>query len=208
MIPRRLVLPISLAAVVGCGAGQTIRLADEGDTTTSGPVALAPAPAQAPVSGVAEPAPVAANDSAPDPTPLQEQGYAPYGNARDLEVKRLGQWTRTGIGEARRMVIQDANTWAQFWSELATGNRPHVDFTQNIVVAVAAGERPTGGHEIVVERVTESAGELAIEVVELTPGANCMTSMAVTRPVDVVSVAVVAPRSWSFLEGKEIRGCR
>jgi hypothetical protein len=75
-------------------------------------------------------------------------------------------------------------------------------------VVAAAGQRPSGGHEIVVDRVSQTDGELAVEVVETTPGPNCMTTSSLTQPVDVVLVAAVAPRSWSFVERKEVRGCR
>jgi hypothetical protein len=83
-----------------------------------------------------------------------------------------------------------------------------VDFTRDVVVAVAAGQRSTGGYEIAVDRVTQNNGELSVEVVERTPGPNCMTSASLTQPVDVVIVPIADAQSWSFLERKEIRGCR
>lgn len=123
-------------------------------------------------------------------------------------MRRIGQWTHTGISEARRLIIRDANAWATFWSELGVGDRPSVDFSRDIVIAVAAGQRPSGGHEIAVSRVTVSNGELQVEVLETTPGPNCMTTSALTQPVDVVVVPGVTTRSWSFTERKEVRGCR
>lgn len=207
MNPRPFALAISIAALAGCGAGSTIRVA-EGDGTASEPVALAPTPAQ-------EPAPLAAprSDTAPAaPAPAapapSEQGYAPYGNNRTLDLRRIGQWTRTGIGESRRLVIRDANAWAQFWSELGVGERPSVDFNHDVVVAVAAGQRPTGGYEIAIDRVNQSDGQLTVEVVERTPGPNCMTTASLTQPVDVVVVPAADAKSLSFLERKEIRDCR
>jgi hypothetical protein len=56
--------------------------------------------------------------------------------------------------------------------------------------------------------VSQADGELTVQVVETTPGPNCMTTSSLTQPVDVVVVPVVAPRSWSFVERKEVRGCR
>jgi len=209
MIPRTFALAISLAVLSGCASGRTIRVA-EGDSTASEPVALAPAPNPNPtpsnapqdtLSGAPAPAAAAAATSG--------QGYAPYGNNnRTLDLRRIGQWTRTGIGESRRLVIRDANGWAQFWSELGVGDRPSVDFNRDVVVAVAAGQRPTGGYEIVIDRVTQSGGQLTVEVVERTPGPNCITTASITQPVDVVVVPAADAKSPSFLERKEIRGCR
>ncbi len=201
-----MLLPI--AALAACAGGSTVRVA-EGDTDTTEPVALAPTPEPAPAPGpgaAAAPAPIP--DSVSSAAAFDEQGYAPYGSERTLEVRRIGQWTHSGIDEARRMVIRDANTWDQFWSELGAGDRPDVDFTQNVVVAVAAGQRSSGGHEIAVDRITQTDEQLTIEVVETTPGPNCITTSVVTRPADVVVVSSAAPRGWNFLERKEIRGCR
>lgn len=177
-----------------------MRVAD--DDSTEGPVALAPAPA--PDSAAQPDRPPALEPAAAPPS----QGYAPYGDSGDLEVRRIGQWAHTGIGEARRMVIRDANGFAQLWAELGAGDRPDVDFTQNVVVVVAAGERPSGGYDIAVAHVAQAGGQLTIQVVETAPGPNCVTTGGATQPVDVVVVPGAAPRGWSFLERKEIRPCR
>ena len=209
MIPRRFALLIPAAALIGCASGTTIRASDTEETTTSEPVSLAPAPQpEPPVEPTvrADTAPQIASQPATGAAPAR--GYAPYGGTVPLDIRRIGQWTHTGIGEARRLVIRDANSWDQFWSELAVGDRPDVDFTRDVVVAVAAGQRSTGGHEIAVDRVTQTDGQLSVEVVERTPGPNCITTASLTQPVDVVVVPSADARGWSFMERKEIRGCR
>jgi hypothetical protein len=88
------------------------------------------------------------------------------------------------------------------------GDRPAVDFNRDVVIVAAAGQRPTGGHEIAVTRVTQTQGGLTVEVVERAPGPNCMTTASLTQPVDIVIVPVSGVRSWNFVERKEIRGCQ
>lgn len=205
MTSRWFVMLIFIASLGGCASGTTIR-ATEGDDTPAEPVSLAPSPEPDPgTRAAAAPAPIP--DSSVQTPPSGEQGYAPYGTAPSLEVRRIGQWSHTGIGETRRLVLRDANGWAAFWSELGAGDRPDVDFTQNVVIVAAAGQQRGGGHEIAVDRVNQAEGQLTIEVVETTPGPNCLTSGAVTQPVDVVVVPVAEPRGWSFVERKEIRAC-
>jgi PrcB C-terminal len=206
MRSRWFALLIPIAVLAGCAGGSTIRMAED-DESTAEPVSLAPAPEADPSSRTDAAAPAPLPDSSVQAPPLGEQGYAPYGNASSPEIRRIGKWSHTGIGEARRLVIRDANAWAAFWSELGAGDRPDVDFTQNVVIVAAAGQRRSGGHEIAVDRVNQADGQLTIEVLETTPGPNCLTTGAVTQPVDVVVVPVAAPRGWSFLERKEIRGC-
>jgi len=200
-----LLLILPLAA---CATGSTVRATEGEDGAGNGPVSLSPTPSQ-------QPEPEATpQQEAPEEAPTQPQvtnppeGYAPYGGSNTLEFRRIGQWTRTGIAEARRLVIRDANGWAQFWSELGTGERPEIDFTKDLVIAVAAGQRPTGGYEIAIDSVNRGEGGLSVIVVERTPSPNCMTTASLTQPVDVVVVPAADARSWSFVERKEIQACR
>ena len=198
-------VPLALAA---CAGGTTMRVAQD-DSTDYGPVALVPEPEAAPDSVTpAAPQAVAEAPTANPTDTASAQGYAPYGSAAAPQIRRIGQWTHTGIQERRRQVIRDANGWAAFWSEVGTGDRPAVDFTRDLVIAVAAGQQSSGGHEIAVEKVTRNNGELVIEVVETAPSPNCMTTSALTQPVDVVVVPAVDARGWSFVERRDVRGCR
>src|ERR1700674_5264210 len=116
MILRRSALLIPLAALAACGSG-TIRVADDGSSTSSGPVSLAPTPEGEPDT-VSAPAPApeprretaTARDTATVAALPRERGYVPYGGNSMLEIRRIGQWSRTGIGESRRLVIRDANS--------------------------------------------------------------------------------------------------
>jgi len=192
-----------------------MRVAQE-DPDNTPPVALAPTPESSPDTTVPDVAPTTEPSQAliQDSTQLLQdstangQGYTSYGSTAGLEMRRIGQWTHTGISEARSLVIRDANAWAEFWSELGVGDRPAVDFSRDLVIAVAAGQRPTGGHEVAISQISQADGELRIEVVETEPGPNCMTTSALTQPVDVVVVQGVKPKSWSFVQRKEVRGCR
>ena len=78
--------------------------------------------------------------------------------------------------------------------------RPQVDFSRDLVIAVASGERIDGGHDIVVQRVQRTGGELRIEVLETRPGQGCMTTAALTQPVDVVMVPSAGVTGWSFID--------
>jgi hypothetical protein len=227
MISVKYGMLLLLAALPACAGATTMRVAQE-DGNGEAPVALSPAAEEGPrpdSDTVANntPSPDTVANKTPSPDPVANttsaatdtvggavenaQGYASYGNGGALQLKRIGQWTRTGVAEARRLVIRDANSWAAFWSELGVGDRPAIDFSRNLVVAVSAGQRPTGGYEIAVEGVREINGELAVQVVETAPGPNCMSTTSLTQPVDVVVVSSVTAKSWSFTERKEIRGC-
>lgn len=197
----RLLFLTALTALVGCGSG-TIRPAD--DTG-----AVAPAPSPAPSTPVVDPDPAPSPSPAPEaPTgapAVQDTGSAT--GASDVEIRRIGRWVSSGIRGGRRLVIRDQATWAHFWSELGAGVRPEVNFGRDLVIAVALGQRPSGGHDIAVQRVTRTGGQLRISVVETSPGPGCMTTAALTQPVDVVMVEAAGVTGWSFIDSEVVEDC-
>ncbi len=182
-----------IALLFAC-AGHTVRPAEgTGGATPAAPPVAAPAPT------AREPA-----DNRPQPPELY-QGYADSGT---INIRRIGPWSHTGIAEPLRQVIQDPKAWAQFWSRLGLGDRPEVDFEKELVIAVASGQQRTGGFAIAVDRVSQKEGELTIQVVETSPGPNCMTTSELTQPVDVVAIPRAGVQKWSFAERKEVSDCR
>jgi protease stability complex PrcB-like protein len=184
-------LTFSLAAC----AGHAVRPA--GDTGAGTPAAAPP---------VAAPGPATSPPPEARPRPAEPSGASTGSPA--IDIRRIGQWYHTGILEPRRQVIQDPNAWAQFWSELGMGEQPEVDFTRDLVIAVASGQHRTGGFSIAVEQVTQQGGELTIRVVETTPGPDCVTTSELTQPVEAVAIPVVQLFSWHFVERKATSDCR
>jgi hypothetical protein len=196
-----------VAALAGCGSGSV--------STADGPETVTPAPSPAPSAPVVDPEPAPTPAPAPQaPTPSPEPATAtdtatagdpPPGTA--VEIRRIGRWVGSGIRGARRLVIRDPATWAHFWSELGAGVRPEVDFRQDLVIAVAAGERSSGGHDIEVRDVTRTGSRLRITVLETYPGEGCMTTAALTQPVDVITVDGTGVTGWSFLDRRAVGPC-
>jgi hypothetical protein len=202
-VPTRAFSLATLAVLAACG-GSTVRPADDPD-------AIAPAPSPAPSPPVVDPDPAPAPTPTPPAQPPDNPPSAPdtaSGQATsDLEIRRIGRWISSGIKGARQLVIRDPATWSQFWSELGAGIRPQVDFSRDLVIAVASGERSSGGHDIEVQRVTRSGGDLRIEVLRTSPGAKCLATAALTQPVDVVLVPAAGVTGWSFIDRSATTDC-
>ena len=192
----------TLALMTACGGG-SIRPSDD-------PEMIAPAPSPAPSPPVVDPAP-APTPSPPAEPPANPPAARPDTAAAqapsDVEIRRIGRWISSGVRGARRLVIRDPDTWTQFWAELGAGVRPKVDFGRDLVIAVASGERSSGGHDIVVQRVVRSNGELRIEVLETSPAKDCMATAALTQPVDVVVAPAAGVTGWSFIDRAATRAC-
>lgn len=191
-----------MVILAACGSG-TIRPSDD-----TGAVAPAPSPAPSPPVVDQDPAPAPSfTPEAPADVPAPAPDTASPQAASDLEIRRIGRWISSGITGERRLVIRDSVTWSRFWSELGAGVQPKVDFGRDLVIAVASGERTSGGHDLAVQRVARSGGELRIEVLETSPAPNCVTTAALTQPVDVVMVPAAGVTGWSFVDRTTVRAC-
>jgi hypothetical protein len=192
----------TLALLAACGS-TTIRPSDD-------PEAIAPAPSPAPSPPVVDPDPASTSAPPAEPSakpPAARPDTASGQDASEVEIRRIGRWISSGVRGARRLVIRDPDTWSQFWGELGAGVRPKVDFGRDLVIAVASGERSSGGHDIVVQKVARSGGELRIEVLETSPGKDCIATAALTQPVDVVMVPAAGVTGWSFIDRAATRAC-
>jgi PrcB C-terminal len=190
---------LALLSTAACGSGRLVP-ADTAEPSYA-------APSSTPVAEPAPAAQPAAQAPAAQPAP-PAAGYAPYDSSSSIAMRRVGQWSTSGITTPARLVIRDDNAYARFWSSLAdAGSRPSVDFTRDLVIAVAAGQQSTGGHSIAVERVTRVGQGLAVEVMETVPAPGCTTTQALTQPVDVVVVAAADAKTWSFSDRTVTGGC-
>ena len=206
---------LALLSTAACGSGRLTPA--ETPEPAPGPVAAPtpvaePAPATPPPS--AAPAPEAGPPAAapvPDPAApaAGAAGYAPYdAPGAALPIRRIGQWTASGLDSPARKVIRDDSTYAQFWQALGAGQRPAVDFTRDVVIAVAAGQRQTGGYAIAVQRVARAGKAMTVDVVETVPGPGCWTTQQITQPVDVVVVAAADAPTWSFSDRTKSQACK
>jgi hypothetical protein len=105
-------------------------------------------------------------------------------------------------------VIRDEQSWSAFWNRLGAFNRPAVDFTKDVVIAVASGQRSSGGYEIAIQRVVRDGNALTIDVVETAPGPNCVTTQSLTQPIDVVVVAAADASTWNFNDHTQTSTCQ
>jgi hypothetical protein len=198
-VPTRACFLATLGLLAACGGG-TVR---PGDDTG----AVAPAPSPAPSTPVVDPDPAPPPEPAPEGPVSSPTRADSAGPAGEVEIRRIGSWISSGIKGSRRLVIRDPTTWSQFWSELGAGVQPQVDFSRDLVIAVASGEQSSGGHDIRIQQVTREGGELRIEVLETSASPECMTTAGLTQPVDVVMVPTAGVTGWSFVDREATRPC-
>src|SRR5688500_1320781 len=123
----------------------------------------------------------------------------------------VAQYLYSGVEDRRRLFIKDAAAWAALWAEVTANVQPPPpvpasDFDTEAVVVASMGTRPNGGYSITIEGVFEAEGQLYVEVREVSPGSNCVTTAALTALVHAVRVpSRTGP--VVFVEHSETRSC-
>jgi len=108
-------------------------------------------------------------------------------------------------------VVRDSQAWSALWAQIVANHSPtppvpSIDFSREMLIVAAMGTRNTGGYSIKVESVSGSSTELVATVTATSPGRSCMTTQALTAPVDIVRV----PRSElpvRFVEQRSVNEC-
>lgn len=117
----------------------------------------------------------------------RERALAPEG------ITTIAYGYHTGLKTPAELVIRDANAWERAWKEhnsrmLPTPPLPAVDFTREMVLAVAPGERPTGGWGVRIASTRVENGRLRVEVHETRPPEGAVVPMVLSQPYELVKV--------------------
>ena len=82
--------------------------------------------------------------------------------------------------------------FSKLWKMLNTSDaQPKIDFATQAVIAVFAGQKPTGGYQIMVNKVED--GTMRDVIVTLAaPGPSCSVTQSLTAPYEIVSVPVTS----------------
>jgi len=122
---------------------------------------------------------------------------------RSLSVTQLGpkrsgpRWSFTsgsGLKERLRTVIRTREAWVEMWKRIYNANPPdeamallpEVDFSREMLIIAALGERPTGGYGIVVDSACKRQKELEIVVRSISHVTCGGVTQSLTQPLDIV----------------------
>lgn len=116
-----------------------------------------------------------------------------------------------GPAQPARVVIRDDQAWQDFWHAMTAvivpaPAPPTIDFSQEMVVVAAMGRQSSGGFAISIEGVYESDGELYVDVLERSPGSDCLVTQVITAPVTGIRVPA-RPGAVQFMERQSTERC-
>ena len=117
----------------------------------------------------------------------------------NIDFTTLVRGTDSGYQSASQMVLDNSAQWSNLW-QLHTCNTepsppvPQVDFARYIVVAVFAGEKPTGGYSVEIlsadtsNSQTRDRQSLVITIEYRQPGAEDFVTEALTYPYHIIKI--------------------
>ena len=111
----------------------------------------------------------------------------------DVSFAVLAEGTNAAVSERKNYAVYTEADFARLWTMTYGENAPalpSVDFTRMYVIGVFAGEKPSGGHDISVARVSDAGDTRTVAVTLTAPGAGCMTTQALTSPFELITVPV------------------
>jgi hypothetical protein len=111
----------------------------------------------------------------------------------DVPFETLVNEVNSGLHERRREAVRDQAAWVRLWAQIHEGVAPlpplpPVDFSRDMLIAVATGTRPSGGFDITIRSVARRGASLDVVVVETCPARGDRVSLGLTDPVEVVRV--------------------
>lgn len=93
------------------------------------------------------------------------------------------------VSERVNYLIQSEAGLQELWKLIeAEGQPPEVDFTQEAVIAVFAGERPTAGHSVAVSKVEDMGDSRVVTISLIQPAPDCVTAQMVTMPYEILKL--------------------
>jgi hypothetical protein len=125
-------------------------------------------------------------------------GASPAGPSQtNLTVTRLAPNIRmpldSGIERETLSVIKDQAAWKALWDKIYANQSPapplpEVDFTKEMIVVAAAGQKPSSGYAMTVSSAVEANGEVTVSIDAVSPGAKCIGLTVITSPLDLARV--------------------
>ncbi|HEX8849731.1 MAG TPA: protease complex subunit PrcB family protein [Gemmatimonadaceae bacterium] len=107
----------------------------------------------------------------------------------------------------QRIIVRDEAAWRALWPQLQAGPAvPAIDFSREMVLVVALGERTSGGYSIFVDAASATFDGITVEVRSVAPGKHCGTTAALTQPVDAARIQRVEG-SVRFVDVATVQDC-
>jgi hypothetical protein len=95
----------------------------------------------------------------------------------------------SGQQMSKQVTVRTAAEWKALWKDHAPAEKmPNVDFTNDMVVGIFLGSKPSAGHEVEIVGVQMQENDVIVEYVLKQPGRGTMAAQILTEPYHLVAV--------------------
>jgi hypothetical protein len=124
----------------------------------------------------------------------------------------LDKGTQCSINVSSQILIKTPDEFQSEWNRAFSGmgikpQMPQVDFSKSWVVAAFMGEKNKGGFEVNMASLEEKSDSLVVTISHISPGPNCMSSMAIEYPYIFAEIALLPALKVEIRVKEEIRDC-
>jgi hypothetical protein len=99
-----------------------------------------------------------------------------------------GEGSASSVRAREAFAIRSEARWRKLWTRLNEGQRPRIDFSRYMLIAVTQGRQSSGGHAIEVARIERTGRSWHVTVLETAPASDCVVTTQLTSPFHVVRV--------------------
>lgn len=107
---------------------------------------------------------------------------------REAAFREIAAGTVSGWHDAETFVIRDGAAYDSVLGDAAARDPTGVDFSRRMVLGVALGDRPTGGHAVRFTSVEIGSGVMWVRLESVRPASGCPVTTALTQPYAFVEV--------------------
>jgi PrcB C-terminal len=127
----------------------------------------------------------------------------------NIDFTTLAKGIHSGYSGSTQLLIDRPDQWADFWQQHTANIElpppiPSVDFNAQNVVAVFAGQKPTGGYSVEIVSVetqdtkTGNSPSLLIQVKYCQPQTGQMVTEVMTQPHHLIKIPRIAGNQVTF----------
>lgn len=132
---------------------------------------------------------------------------------QELQIDTISQETMgqpVYLRETLNLVIRDEDALQALWgtTEPVTGETefPSVDFSTEMVIVAAMGERGSSGYIISIDKVVEDEDGIQVYITETSPADDCINLTVMTAPHHIVKIPQ-SDKEVTFNINREINPC-
>jgi len=110
-----------------------------------------------------------------------------------LEFDTIEKGFFSDITEKKDLIIRTQDEWAKLWNKHTSIRIPYpeapvIDFTENMILAVFMGQKPSGGFALEITRVEKCENGLIVFFSEVEPPPDAVVTAVLTQPYYIIRI--------------------